>query len=83
MLEKRIHLLHEKAICLSFNNTIPSGIKRLQFFLFPAGGTPYPGIHVSNVYPDLLSGKRMEPPIYCPENMYEYFSMRLYSFITM
>ncbi|XP_046853276.1 mast/stem cell growth factor receptor kita-like isoform X2 [Xenia sp. Carnegie-2017] len=37
------------------------------FELFTLGGTPYPGLHVSEVYAHLLNGNRMEPPIYCPD----------------
>jgi hypothetical protein len=33
------------------------------------GGTPYPGMHPNEVYQLLLNGKRMDPPIYCPEEM--------------
>ncbi|XP_046854094.1 tyrosine-protein kinase receptor Tie-1-like [Xenia sp. Carnegie-2017] len=37
------------------------------FELFTLGGTPYPGLHVSEVYAHLLNGNRMVPPINCPD----------------
>lgn len=33
------------------------------------GESPYPGIPTPEVYPSLLSGRRMEPPIHCPSEM--------------
>jgi hypothetical protein len=46
------------------------GIHDLFEFLFVAtGGTPYPGMHTNEVYQLLLNGKRMDPPMYCPEEM--------------
>ena len=37
------------------------------FVIFATGGTPYPGMHANEVYQSLLHGKRMDPPMYCPE----------------
>jgi hypothetical protein len=34
-----------------------------------SGGTPYPGMYVNEVRHYLLQGKRMEPPIHCPQEM--------------
>jgi hypothetical protein len=39
------------------------------FCVFATGGMPYPGMHANEVYQLLLNGKRMDPPIYCPEEM--------------
>ena len=33
------------------------------------GGTPYPGVDANEVYLSLLQGKRMEPPMHCPQEM--------------
>ncbi|CAB3988052.1 Fibroblast growth factor receptor 3 [Paramuricea clavata] len=30
---------------------------------------PYPGMHANEVYQLLLNGKRMDPPMYCPEEI--------------
>ncbi|CAB3981076.1 vascular endothelial growth factor receptor 2-like [Paramuricea clavata] len=41
----------------------------LLWEIFTLGGTPYPGIYVTEVRHYLLQGKRMEPPIHCPQEM--------------
>ena len=37
--------------------------------LFATGGTPYPDLDPSVVLHTLQSGKRMSPPIHCPQEM--------------
>ncbi|XP_028408446.1 platelet-derived growth factor receptor alpha-like [Dendronephthya gigantea] len=41
----------------------------LLWEVFTLGGTPYPGMDVNDVYQSLLNGKRMEPPMHCPQEM--------------
>ncbi|XP_028407243.1 fibroblast growth factor receptor 2-like [Dendronephthya gigantea] len=41
----------------------------LLWELFTLGGTPYPGVDVLEVYQTLLNGKRMKPPVHCPQEM--------------
>ena len=40
-----------------------------MWICFPLGGTPYPGMYANEVLQSLLEGKRMEPPIHCPQEM--------------
>ena len=41
----------------------------LLWELFTLGGTPYPGMHANEVYQLLLNGKRMDPPVHCPQEI--------------
>lgn len=38
--------------------------------LFTLGGSPYPGIPANEMYNFLMSGKRMEAPVECPDDIY-------------
>ncbi|CAB4004164.1 vascular endothelial growth factor receptor 2-like [Paramuricea clavata] len=41
----------------------------LLWEIFSLGGTPYPGMNVNEVHQYLLQGKRMDPPIHCPQDI--------------
>jgi hypothetical protein len=42
---------------------------RFLIIFFSTGGTPYPDLDPSLVVHILQNGKRMNPPIYCPQEM--------------
>ncbi|CAB4003020.1 partial, partial [Paramuricea clavata] len=47
----------------------------LLWEIFSLGATPYPGMYFNDVHQYLLQGKRMDPPIQCPEDINDVMSM--------
>ena len=39
------------------------------------GGSPYPGIKMEDIFPYLQSGKRMEQPASCPDELYHIMTL--------